>query len=99
MERLTVDLTDRSLHCALDDRTAWAAFARLLDAAAELRGMYGAAGESEGFPGVHAAMTSDDAPLTGLVESDDHVDALAAVVDALFATLRAAESWSREWEP
>jgi hypothetical protein len=44
-------------------------------------------------------MVGDDAPLTGLIESDDHVAALAAVIDALFGTLLAAESWSREWEP
>ena len=61
--------------------------------------MYVAAGEPAGFPGVHAAMVGDDAPLTGLIESDDHVAALAAVIDALFGTLLAAESWSREWEP
>ena len=63
MNRLAVDLTDRSLVCALDDRTAWAAFARLLDAAAGLRTMYVEAGEPTGFPGVHSAMVGDDEPL------------------------------------
>jgi hypothetical protein len=98
MERLAVDLTDRSLYCALDDRTAWAAFARLIDAAADLRALYTAAGEPAGFAGIHAAMVGDDEPLAALVESDEHIATLAAVVEGLFGTLRAAESWSREWE-